>query len=551
MTKQLAFNFAVADHGRGGAAAALRQAAPVLAQMDPALLSKPEAALLEEVRRDDEGAARNVDQTGDADPWAQWLRAGRSTQQRRDLGQFFTPLPIVRVMVDWVARHAPQWVVDAGCGTGRFAVESAQRLPRAQVIAMDNDPAATLLCRARVQSLGLPNVAVRCDDFLRTDLRLGEGTAAFVGNPPYVRHHRLSPQAKRWAAAAGKKLGVRFSGLSGLHVYFFLATALHARPGDVGCLITSSEWLDVNYGQGLRRLLLDRLGLESVCVLAECEEAFSGVMTSAAITCFRVGRKPVDVRFSTVPRFTRADGPQGAPRVARSELDGRWGNLARSGSPPSREPCTRLGDLAAVHRGIATGANDYFVMSPVEAEQRGLAQFARPVISRGRRVIEADGEIDLRRLEQVIILLPRSLAGLRPAIETAVRRFLQEGEAAGIDHRYLCRHRRPWWWLGKDRPPPIVASYMARRPPAFARNPGRALILNIAHGLFPRRAMSAKQLRCLVAALNRSASGFVGNGRRYQGGLEKFEPKEMEDLRLPLSAVAGMDRASTQPEMRE
>lgn len=201
MTKQLAFNFAVTDHGRGGVAAALRQAAPVLAQMDPALLSKPEAALLEEVRRDDEGAPPSVDQTGDADPWAQWLRAGRSTQQRRDLGQFFTPLPIVRVMVDWVARHDPAWVVDAGCGTGRFAIEAAQRLPRAQVIAMDNDPAATLLCRAQVQSLGLPNVAVRCDDFLRTDLRLGEGTAAFVANPPYVRHHRLSPRAKRWACA--------------------------------------------------------------------------------------------------------------------------------------------------------------------------------------------------------------------------------------------------------------------------------------------------------------------------------------------------------------
>ena len=50
------------------------------------------------------------------------------------------------------------------------------------------------------------------------------------------------------------------SQLAGLHVYFFLATALRARAGDFGVLITAAEWLDVNYGSLVRELFLGKLG---------------------------------------------------------------------------------------------------------------------------------------------------------------------------------------------------------------------------------------------------------------------------------------------------
>ena len=37
----------------------------------------------------------------------------------------------------------------------------------------------------------------------------------------------------------------------------------------------------------------------------------------------------------------------------------------------------------------------------------------------------------------------------------------------------------------------------------------------------------------LVAALNAARDRFVGQGRTYQGGLEKFEPGEVEGLPVP------------------
>ena len=66
------------------------------------------------------------------DPLAAALLRIRPLNERRELGQFLTPLPIVKVMVDWVKRKNPGQVVDVGCGTGRFAIAAARQMPSAQ-----------------------------------------------------------------------------------------------------------------------------------------------------------------------------------------------------------------------------------------------------------------------------------------------------------------------------------------------------------------------------------------------------------------------------------
>jgi len=459
----------------------------------------------------------------------------RHVETRRNLGQFFTPQPIAEAMVRWVAGEAPRQVVDAGCGTGRFALCAARALPNARILAIDSDPAATLITRACARHHGLSNIDVRCMDFLGGSLPLDKGPTAFIGNPPYVRHHRLLRKVKAWGVEAAKRLKVPFSRLAGLHVYFFLATALRARPGDVGCFITSAEWLDVGYGRGLRALLREHLGLVSISMLNESAEAFEDAMTTAAVTCFRVGSQASRVWLSRVPRFTSVHRPTNAWAVPRDHLNGKWGSLLRNGTKPVAAGAgnrVRLGEVVSVHRGIATGANGFFVMDRVEAEHLGLASCAKPVVTSAKQIFKAGGRLDGARC-RVLIVLPRDLDALPVREREAAQRYLAEGEERGIHTKYLCRHRRPWWWPGVPEPAPIVASYMARRPPAFALNPDGVLILNIAHGLYPRRRMSAARTRSLAKALNEAAHTFSGNGRLYQGGLEKFEPREMENLLIP------------------
>jgi hypothetical protein len=65
------------------------------------------------------------------------------------------------------------------------------------------------------------------------------------------------------------------------------------------------------------------------------------------------------------------------------------------------------------------------------------------------------------------------------------------------------------------------------------------VLLNIAHGIYPHQPLDPTQVQRLVQQLNAAQDTFRGRGRTYQGGLEKFEPREMQALPICLEEVMG------------
>lgn len=468
-----------------------------------------------------------------ADPLGDRLCAMRSPEARRQTGAIYTPPAIVQAMVSWALEYEPSRVVDPGCGSGRFAAAILRRDPELAVVALDSDPVATLLARATLAVLGGRRSTVRHLDFTQLELDPISEKTAFIGNPPYVRHHGLSPDTKRWAVRAARDLGYRVSGLAGLHVLFYLAAARLARAGDVISFITSCEWLDVGYGKVVRELMLNGLGGRSLHVIDPRTAVFDDVQTTSVIACAEVGSTPKRLNV-TVATTLRDLGPLGSGNpVARVELASlnHWTPvLRRRRKASARRSVMRLGDLVRVSRGIATGANHYFVLTRDQARLFGVEAWCRPIISGADEILAVNGTILDGPHRKVLLDLPREID---LAAEPAIAAYLAVGEQREIPARYLCRHRNPWWHLGRPAAPPIVATYMARQPPAFATNPDGLALLNVAHGLYPRLPMDTEAIAELVQVLNSVRTDFEGRGRTYQGGLEKFEPREMEDLMVP------------------
>ena len=124
--------------------------------------------------------------------------------ERRPNGATYTPLPIVEAMLDWAEEGvAPERIVDPGAGSGRFTILAGRRFPRARVVAVERDPLAALLLRANLATSGFGDRAdIHVGDYRSLRLPAIEGPTLFAGNPPYVRHHQIDAQWKRWLTAA-------------------------------------------------------------------------------------------------------------------------------------------------------------------------------------------------------------------------------------------------------------------------------------------------------------------------------------------------------------
>ena len=515
--------------------------ARALGARDVPELSPTEDELLKEssevkLPRSHVAQVRSAIQNG-RDPLGDWFIALRSAEDRRPLGQTYTPRPIIKAMLGWAGDATtakPKRVVDPGAGSGRFALAAARRFPKADVLANEIDPLAALICRANIAAADLSKRAtVQLQDYHSLTVPPIDGATLFVGNPPYVRHHQIHQNWKRWLTDVASRRGLSGSQLAGLHVHFFLATAEKARPGDFGAFITSAEWLDVNYGALVRELLLDGLGGEAIHLLEPTVMPFAGTATTGAITCFNVGAGITSIRLKQHKALDSLDRLAGGRRVSKERLAEarRWTPLLRA-VPKLPEGYIELGELCRVHRGAVTGANRVWISDQDDALP---AQVLYPSVTKARELFSAGSALAGVSHLRFVIDLPTDLDVFDADERKLVDGFLKKAKKAGAADGYIARNRRAWWSVGLRDPAPILSTYMARRPPAFVRNLADARHINIAHGLYPREPIAGALLDRLADALRTSV--VVAQGRTYAGGLTKFEPKEMERLPVPGPAL--------------
>jgi hypothetical protein len=196
-----------------------------------------------------------------------------------------------------------------------------------------------------------------------------------------------------------------------------------------------------------------------------------------------------------------------------------------------------LGELARVHRGTVTGANNIWVIR--RGDHRLPDSVLRPSVTKARELFAVGDDLTDPSLLRLVIDLPVDLDELGTDERRAVERFLQRPDVKKAKAGYIASNRRAWWSVGLREPAPILATYMARRPPTFVRNLAGVGHINIAHGIYPREPLSDRVIANLAAHLRVTAR--LGQGRTYAGGLTKFEPREMERLPVPVPDILDHD----------
>jgi hypothetical protein len=364
-----------------------------------------------------------------------------------------------------------------------------------------------------------------------------ERFSLLIANPPYVRHHHLDRGEKaRLGMASRRAAGVEPSGLTGLYAYFlFLAHPWMQRGGIAGWLVPS-EFMVVNYGAEVRRYLTEQVTLLHLHQFDSADAQFDDALVSSAVVWIRNEPPPLDHEVLLTHGGSLLT-PKRTRRMSLAALRARprWNHLLDPAPAPPAPGTVALSDLVTIRRGIATGANSFFVMTREEASERGLPpEVLRPVLPSPRHLTETVIERDSDGHPQVgrsLVLLSCDL----PTHEVQARypalwAYLQQGVEQGIADRYLCGSRSPWYAQESREAAPILCSYMGRgsassSPIRFFRNHSDALVTNVYLNLYPRprlrRAMQDDP--SIIETLWEALAGLdpgnvVRSGRTYGGG---------------------------------
>ncbi|HEX5314468.1 MAG TPA: N-6 DNA methylase, partial [Gammaproteobacteria bacterium] len=398
------------------------------------------------------------------DPLGAAFCALRSPGERRRHGATYTPAAIVHAMVAWAKDEIanPARIVDPGSGSGRFLVAAARVFREAQLVAVDVDPLATLMLRANAAVHGFASrLSVHLCDYRSLEMPAVAGVSLFVGNPPYVRHHEIDREWKAWFAATAKRFGVGASKLAGLHIHFFFRTLELAKEGDCGAFITAAEWLDVNYGAALRRLLGNGLGGTAVHIIEPTAQPFPDALTTGAITCFRVGARSAAIRMRSVSSLEDLSRLDRGRAIGWDEIGNapKWSVFVR-GPQLAQDGFIELGELFRVHRGQVTGANELWIDN--EAARDVPSRLKLATVTSARELIEAGDELSCANHLRRVIDLPPDLDGLDDGEREAVLQFLAWVKQRGGHRGY------------SDASPDMVVGRVARASAGFVHVHGAA-----------------------------------------------------------------------------
>jgi hypothetical protein len=486
----------------------------------------------------------------------QALDRPRSAGERNRLGQFATPTALALEMALLARQHLPKRgavsFLEPGLGSGVFFYAAHKALgPRRlrSAVGFEVDPGVAAGAKRLWEDFGL---CVRVQDFCTADAPASDADKAtlILCNPPYVRHHHLSAGRKAELRRRAGRLGFHVSGLAGLYGYFLLLAHGWLAPGAVGVWVVPAEFLDVNYGRALKEYLTTRVTLHRVHRFDPDDVQFADALVSSVVLAFTNAPPPAG-HHVPLTSGSRLAEPRATQAVLLAELrpEAKWGpRFSGPARVTSADGALTVGDLFTVRRGLATGANEFFILRRPQARALGIPDaFLRPILPSPRHIAgpcigrTSDGfpvglpelvllDCDLR-IDQIRWLHP-SLAA-----------YLRRGELQGIPQRYLPSHRSLWYKQEKRPPAPILCTYMGRqnggRAIRFIRNRSDATAPNVYLLLYPRPALAnvwrrdTDVIERLFEALTEVASDLAQGGRVYGGGLNKIEPKELEAVALP------------------
>jgi adenine-specific DNA-methyltransferase len=467
-----------------------------------------------------------------------------SIEHRKKFAQFFTPMPIANLMAKWILGNDDlKTVLEPAFGLGVFSRAIFSNKKNVNIKGYEVD--FKIYEKAKTAFLSNQNVSIILEDYLVNDWE--NKYDGIICNPPYFKFHDYDN--KTLIKEIESKLNCKLTGFTNLYTLFLLKSIFQLNKNGRAAYIVPSEFLNSDYGKLVKSYLIKSKTLRHIVVIDFEENVFDDALTTASIVFCANDNQSEKVQFSNVHSINDlekieqliSDYPsfgKSSKAVNFSELNPeiKWRAYYQEQNSTKFKHLVPFTNFAKVVRGIATGANEYFVFNQSKANEFSIPQnYLLPCICKS---VDIKKSFFTNKDFQVLNENNRDVVLLNAVgeLNTDIEKYLQKGVDEGIDKKFLTSSRSPWYSLEKRPPSPIWVSVFNRNGLKFIRNEANISNLTTFHCIYPNQTnlFSNFDIDLLFAYLltNVAKQIFDDNRREYGNGLKKFEPNDINKAQM-------------------
>lgn len=462
-----------------------------------------------------------------------------SLEHRKKFAQFFTPFQLASLMTDWLLGNQNiNTVLEPAFGLGVFSRALLSKKSELSIKGFDIDE--TIFAEAKEIFHGIPKVDIHLEDYMFNDWN--NKYDGIICNPPYFKFHDYDN--KTILNEIENHLKIKLNGFTNIYALFLLKSIYQLNTNGRLAYIIPSEFLNSDYGKLVKSALIKNKILRHIIVFDFEENVFDDALTTACILLCSNDKNYQKVKFSTIKKIDELETIQvyianysvksdDNSTYTYNELDPeiKWRKYYQAQNGIKYKNLIPFSSVAKVVRGIATGANEYFIFSKSKASQYGIDEkYLLPCICKAIDV--KDNFFTKDKFNSLVNADRQSfLLNAISAKDEKVLKYIEIGEKTGIDKKYLTACRTPWYSLENRPPSPIWVSVFNRSGLKFVRNEANISNLTTFHCVYPVQTslFDNVNIDILFAYLLTDVAReiFEDNRREYGNGLQKFEPNDL------------------------
>jgi adenine-specific DNA-methyltransferase len=462
-----------------------------------------------------------------------------SFNHRKDYGQFFTPPAVAHLMAQWIMKGNPQKILDPAFGLGVFYDETNNASSNQRVRFTGYEIDAHIIDCFYRYNRGENNLQVFNNDYLETDTGTFDG---IICNPPYMRfqkflkRHDLLPKIE-------KKIGKKLIGYSNIASIFLLKALSELNKNGRLAFIMPFEFFNTGYGKEVKKSLLENHLLKHIIIFENEKDIFPEATTTVCILLCIRDEKQENIKITLIKSEGEIEEISDIDDSYDCQIkpidlpyDKKWSpiilSLFKEQNIPNGfyEVCL----YGLFKRGIATGANEFFALNKSRIEKLNISKRnLLKCITKSNQVKKAvfteDDFYDLFQKDKPVYCLD-----IKDHSDKSTMRYINEGEQAGFDKRYLTKIKNPWYKLERRQPGPILFGVFNRGRLKIIRNYSSAVNFTCFHCFYPNILGYHIMDKLFVYFLSDIGNSLIRmNKRGYGDNLEKLEPGDLNECLCP------------------